>query len=115
MKSLFWTIYRDDKGQGSAEGALVAALIALLIATCPKLLIPQKIPFAVSLVVSPNGSLSGTVDAILQIAEERSRLLHQLRTALLEGNNTNALKLARLYCGILRNNHEKESGSRNQG
>lgn len=44
--------------------------------------------------------ISGAVDAILQVSAERRRLLLELKAALLAHHESEALKLARKYCGI---------------
>jgi len=46
------------------------------------------------------GSLSGLVDAILGVGRERKALLDQLRASLESGNDTEALRFARQYCGL---------------
>jgi hypothetical protein len=44
--------------------------------------------------------LSGVVDAILDIGNQRKALLGQLRSALASGENSEALIFARQYCGL---------------
>lgn len=45
-------------------------------------------------------SLSGVVDAILEVGRQRNALLAQLRSALEAGNDGGALNLARRLCGL---------------
>jgi hypothetical protein len=45
-------------------------------------------------------SLSGIVDAILEVGLERQGILDQLRAALVSADNESALKLARKLCGL---------------
>jgi len=45
-------------------------------------------------------SLSGVVDAILEVGRQRKALLAQLRIALEAGNDEEALNLARRLCGL---------------
>jgi hypothetical protein len=45
-------------------------------------------------------SVSGVVNAILEVGHERSALLAKLRSALQSGDNTQALNLARQFCGL---------------
>ena len=45
-------------------------------------------------------SLSGVVQAILDIGRQRQALLDQLRSSLESGNDAEALRFARLYCGL---------------
>lgn len=49
---------------------------------------------------SPEVSLSGLVDAILEVGHQRKILLDQLRSALVSGNDGEALRLARQLCGL---------------
>ena len=51
-------------------------------------------------------NLAGLLDAALEIALRRRNTLLRLRAALEQGNDTQALKLARELCGI---SHEQES------
>src|ERR1700722_434035 len=46
------------------------------------------------------GSLSGVVDAILEVGRERKSLLDQMRSALLSSNDAEALRFARQLCGL---------------
>jgi hypothetical protein len=45
-------------------------------------------------------SVSGVVDAILEVGRQRNVLLVRLRSALQSGDNTQALNLARQLCGL---------------
>lgn len=45
-------------------------------------------------------SVSGVVDAILEVGRQRNMLLAQLRTALESGNEKEALVLAGRLCGL---------------
>jgi hypothetical protein len=45
-------------------------------------------------------SVSGIVDAILEVGRQRNALLTKLRAALQSGENTQALNLARQLCGL---------------
>jgi hypothetical protein len=45
-------------------------------------------------------SVSGVVDAILEVGRQRNVLLVRLRAALQSGDNTQALNLARQLCGL---------------
>ena len=45
-------------------------------------------------------SISGIVDAILEVGQQRNALLAELRVALQSGNNGEALILARRLCGL---------------
>jgi hypothetical protein len=49
---------------------------------------------------APPQSLSGLVDAILGVGRARKALLDQLRSSLESGNDTEALRFARQYCGL---------------
>lgn len=44
--------------------------------------------------------MCGVVAAILEVGHQRSALLNQLRYALQSGNDQQALRLAREYCGL---------------
>ena len=46
------------------------------------------------------GALSGLVDAILGVGSERKALLDQLRSSLELGNDAEALRCARMLCGL---------------
>ena len=48
----------------------------------------------------PQMSFSGVVDAILEVSKQRKSLLGQLRSALLSGNDSDALGFARQLCGL---------------
>jgi hypothetical protein len=51
--------------------------------------------------ITPNcPSLSGVVDAILEVGRQRDTLLMQLRAALESGREKDALVLARRLCGL---------------
>jgi hypothetical protein len=50
--------------------------------------------------VAPEVSLSGLVDAILEVGRQRKVLLDQVRCALVSGNDAEALRFARQLCGI---------------
>jgi hypothetical protein len=52
----------------------------------------------------PGKSLSGVVEAILEVGRQRNSLLESMRLALESGDNETALTFARQLCGI---NHEK--------
>jgi len=114
MKSLFWAIYRDERGHNSAEHAVVAAFLILMLLFYAKRFTCNRIAYTAAVLATPNGSMAGTVDAILKVGEERNRLLHQMRTALIEGNDSDALKFARCYCG-LENKNEEEGRTGLQG
>ena len=45
-------------------------------------------------------SRSGVLDAILEVSKQRTSLLGQLRSALLSGNDSEALGFARRLCGL---------------
>jgi uncharacterized protein YpiB (UPF0302 family) len=45
-------------------------------------------------------SLSGVVDAILEVGRQRKSLLDQMRSALQSKDNAKALQLARQLCGL---------------
>jgi len=51
--------------------------------------------------VLPAISLSGIVDAIQEVGLQRKVLLDQLRSALESGNDAEALRIARKYCGLM--------------
>ena len=53
-----------------------------------------------------DGGLNGILDAALEIAQERRENLARLRTALENGNDPEALRLAKELCGL---DNEKES------
>jgi hypothetical protein len=58
-------------------------------------------PSTTSLDSEHNGhSISGIVDAILEVGLERQGILDQLRAALVSVDNESALKLARKLCGL---------------
>lgn len=57
-------------------------------------------PFVEAQAVATPTSLSGVVDAILEVSRQRKALLNQLRSALQSGNNAEALQLARQLCGL---------------
>jgi hypothetical protein len=48
----------------------------------------------------PLMSISGVVNAILEVGNQRKALLGQLRSALDSGNDSEALGFARLLCGL---------------
>jgi hypothetical protein len=45
-------------------------------------------------------SVPGLVDAILEVSRQRKIILDQVRSALLSGNDVEALRLARRLCGL---------------
>ena len=45
-------------------------------------------------------SLSGVLDAILEVSKQRTSLMGQLRSALVSGNDSEALGFARRLCGL---------------
>jgi hypothetical protein len=45
-------------------------------------------------------SLSGLVDAILEVGTQRKLLLDQVRSALVSGDDAEALRFARQLCGL---------------
>jgi conjugal transfer/entry exclusion protein len=45
-------------------------------------------------------SVSGVVDAILEVSRQRKPLLDQLRSVLQSGDDAKALQLARQLCGL---------------
>ncbi|HUN83888.1 MAG TPA: hypothetical protein VMU48_05880 [Terracidiphilus sp.] len=45
-------------------------------------------------------SLSGIVEAILEVGRQRKSILEQMRAALLSGDNATALRFARQMCGL---------------
>lgn len=53
-----------------------------------------------SAVPKSDHSLSSLVDVALQIAEERAKILGQMKKALIEHDDKLALKLAKQLCGI---------------
>jgi hypothetical protein len=62
--------------------------------------------------MSDDPSLSGVLNAALEIADKRRETLTRLRAALEKGDDTEALEVARALCGI---EHEQEgyrAGSR---
>lgn len=56
---------------------------------------------------APTISMSGIVDAILEVGRQRNSLLHQLRTALQSGRDDEALSVARQLCGM--SSHEESN------
>ena len=48
----------------------------------------------------PQISMSGVVDAILEVGNQRKALLSRLRSALKSGSDTEALGFARQLCGL---------------
>jgi len=50
--------------------------------------------------VPPPTSLAGFVDAILEVGHQRKLLLDQVRSALISGNDAEALSYARRLCGL---------------
>lgn len=52
-----------------------------------------------------NINLAAAVDAALQIAEERAKILAQMKEALLKGDDEASRKFARQLCGI--EDHQK--------
>ena len=50
--------------------------------------------------MSDNLSLSGVLNAALEIADKRRETLARLRAALEKGDDTEALKVARALCGV---------------
>lgn len=75
----------------------------------------NRIAFTAAVLATPNGSVSGTVDAILVVGAERRELLNQLRAELVSGNDQRALQLARHYCGLVDSHGEEESRRDLQG
>jgi hypothetical protein len=45
-------------------------------------------------------SITGVVEAILEVSRHRKKLLDQLRSALESGNDAEALRFARELCGL---------------
>jgi hypothetical protein len=45
-------------------------------------------------------SMTGIVDAILEVGHQRQALLGQVRSALMSGNDAEALRCARQLCGL---------------
>ena len=61
----------------------------------------EQIGHTISLAgLRPPISISGLVDAILEVGNRRKALLSQLRSALLSSNDFEALVLARQICGL---------------
>jgi hypothetical protein len=56
--------------------------------------------------MTEESALKGLVDAAIEIAEARRKILQRMRTALEAGDNAEALKFARELCGL---NNEKAS------
>jgi hypothetical protein len=50
--------------------------------------------------ITDESNLGGLIDAALQIAGKRREVLHRLRTALVNCDDTEALKFARELCGL---------------
>jgi hypothetical protein len=47
-----------------------------------------------------NPNLAAAIDSALEIARRRAHTLGRIRAALESGDNTKALKLMRVYCGL---------------
>lgn len=61
----------------------------------------DEVEHTVSMAMSrPQLSISGVVDAILDVGNRRKALLGQLRSALLSSNDFEALGFARQLCGL---------------
>jgi hypothetical protein len=50
--------------------------------------------------VPPPLCVTGVVDAILEVGSQRKALLNQIRSALLAGEDADAIRLARQLCGL---------------
>lgn len=50
---------------------------------------------------TPEVSLSGLVDAIIEVGRQRKSVLDQMRSALMSANDAEALRFARQYCGLV--------------
>jgi hypothetical protein len=57
----------------------------------------------------PEISLSGLVDAILAVGEQRKVLLDQIRCALVSGKDDEALRFARQLCGLQDEGNDQKS------
>lgn len=57
-------------------------------------------------------SVSGIVDAILEVGRQRNALLIRLRAALQSGDDNHALTLARQLCGLQNNEESGRTNSR---
>ncbi len=56
---------------------------------------------------APTISMSGIVDAVLEVGKQRNALLSELRTALQSGQDDEALAVARQLCGM--SSHEESN------
>jgi len=106
MKSAFLTLLRDEATSDSVENALVITVVGLVVFSSVKTVTTGRNTAFTAVVFAPQASLSGVVDAILKIGEERGLLLRKLRLALVSGKDDEALRLARELCG-LGNGNEK--------
>jgi hypothetical protein len=61
---------------------------------------PENIRCAESTTKAGSLSVTGLVDAILEVSRQRKAILDQVRSALLSGNDVEALRFARKLCGL---------------
>jgi hypothetical protein len=50
--------------------------------------------------VAPEPDVFELLEKALEIAKKEEQLMEQLKTALVAGNDAEALRLARLFCGV---------------
>jgi len=100
MRTKLLALFRDETSQDSAEYALVAAVIGLIFLSAAKSLSNGRNTAFAAVVLAPKGSLSGVLDAILDVGKKRDAQLRDLRIALISGKDDEALKLARELCGL---------------
>jgi hypothetical protein len=61
---------------------------------------PGNVRYAESMTKAGSFPVTGLVDAILEVSRQRKAILDQVRSALLSGNDAEALRFARKLCGL---------------
>jgi|CZKL01.1.fsa_nt_gi hypothetical protein len=100
MKSALLALLRDESSQDSAEYALVVALFGVGVVFLSRLSSNRGRATFLAFVPAPQASLSGIVDALQEVSEQRKAVLCKLRMALVSGKDDEALEMARELCGL---------------
>src|ERR1035437_1725520 len=98
--STFLALLPDESSQDSVEATIVIPLLVLSVLILARSLPNRSRAMLAALVLPPQASLSGLVEAIQQVGKQRNALLQELRLALMTGKNDRALELARGLCGL---------------
>src|ERR1039458_546398 len=100
MISAILALHRDESSQLLEEHSLAGSLLMFCVIFLFNSLPSSGCTAFTAVVLAPQPSLQGVVDAIQKVGHERNALLHRLRLALMAGNNDEALDFARQLCGL---------------